>query len=552
MRRGGWTEREAKRRSERRERRLKEREEGGEVTAVGGVNIVDENWMSPAAKEQQRDGRQHETETAPNTPAPSSASAATADDALDDEADEDGFVSVRSASTLPVVPPKPARAASLSALGSAPAAASSSADASRKSFFSFLSSSSSSSSVPLTLELSELWTPDVSAPFKYRATAKQTVAAHQAAVLDIDCHPSVGLFLTAGRDEVVRVWSVGLGSGELHCGSVYRGHRLPVTQAELLMDGDDDQTGLVGSCDGQLQVWDIETAVCIMQSPFASVRGEGKKGAASREGAGSAAAGGSSSAASASASSSASSAAAKADASQSISCFTYGGHRSLLLGTSVGSLRHLDLRSGLLSAPWRHLGAAQPIAAVRCICRSSARSDSGGPSAAAGSAEGGQWVSTGLSTGEVTVMEARSGVIRLQWRAHEGAVLSLHCVDGQHILSTGADRSLCLWDIAGEEAALKQRLTAQDDSARDGVVIGQDFLCAVGGKVGVAPLSCAANGLDVAGGAGEKRRAAKAERIAVVGVRGSKSRGHLTALAYLPAYRLLLLGGEDGKLMLTV
>lgn len=237
--------------------------------------------------------------------------------------------------------------------------------------------------------------------------------------------------------------------------------------------------------------------------------------------------------------------------------FMRGDEHSVLLGTAVATVRHVDMRSGQLSGCWRHLGSAQPLASVRCMCRGPAATDNKelaprGRSVGLG-IESGSWLATGLSTGEVTVFDERTGIIRLQWRAHEGAVLSLHPVDAQHVLSTGADKSICVWEIRADEPALVQRFAGLDDNVKAAVLYGSDLLCVVGSKVGVGQIATgdALGGTALnAGGADKKRPTSK---LAMVPLKGnSKSKGHFTSIAMLPQYRALLLGCDDGKLLLTV
>ena len=490
VRRGGWEEREEKRHKERRERLLKARQEEGEVLSLGGMGEVHENWLGLQLDEERK--------------------AVEGGEAEDEDTDEEGVEGEERFTKINRPPPSASLPRPLNRpLSNAPLSSTSAAPGSSRSFFSFLSSTSASSSIPLTMDLSELWNVDAVSSWKAKAVVKQTLQPHSSALTALCCHPSSALFITAARDEMVKVWSVGIGSGEVHAGAVYRGHKGTVTEMELLMEEGEEECRWVGTSDGALHVWDIETAVCTLQSPFPGMKGGDAKGERGAAG---------------------SSTPHPTEAQQSITCLRYAGQRTVLIGTSLGHLRHLDLRTGLVSGVWRHLGAAQPVAAVRCLTRSPYG-----------------WLATGLSTGEVTVMDERTGVIRLQWRAHETAVLSLHSVDEGHLLSSGADRSVVVWDIAGEEVGLAQRWSGLEESVKAGWVEGKDFIGAVGGKLGVASLSWEGGGV----GLGEKRSKAVGSKMAMLGLKGSKARGALTALAFMPTYKLMLIGAEDGKLMIA-
>ena len=548
VKRGGWEEREDKRSAARRERRLKEREAEGEVTSAG-MHEVHENWMSSVDDKARKSSADTEGDEL----------------ASDDETatEDEKFVKINRPPSIAA--PRTIAATNNSRPSGAPLTVAMSPADQRKSspFFSFLSASPTADSLAQSMDMTELWNVDLSTPYKYRGQVKHTLNAHSpAAVSSLAAHSSRLLFLSASRDDVVKLWSIGLGTGGLHCGQVYRGHRGRggVSDVRLLGGENDDVVSRwAGSLDvgGSVHVWDIETAVCMWQSPFGGKRVAG----VSRDSAASTASFASPSSASASAPSSTSAAAAAAAATQRgdqfVTSFMRGDEHSVLLGTAVATVRHLDMRSGQLSGCWRHLGSAQPLASVRCMCRGPAATDTKEIAARGRSSESGMesgsWLATGLSTGEVTVFDERTGIIRLQWRAHESAVLSLHAVDAHHVLSSGADKTICVWEIRTDEPALVQRFAALDDSVKAAVLHGSDLLCVMGSKVGVGQIVTeeAVGGATMSsvGGADKKRATSK---LTMMTMKGNKSKGHFTSITMLPQYRVVLLGCDDGKLLLTV
>ena len=552
VKRGGWEEREDKRSAARRERRLKEREAEGEVTSAG-MHEVHENWMSGNTAAEDDKARKSSVDTEGD------------EVASDDEAamDEEKFIKVDFNRLPSIVASKPTPSNSRPG-GAPPALPASPADHRRSPFFSFLSASPTGDSLAQSMDMSELWSVDLTTPYKYKGQVKHTLNAHSPApVSSMAAHASRLLFLSASRDDVVKLWSVGLGTGGLHCGQLYKGHRGRGGLSDVrLLGGENDDvvSRWAGSLDvaGSLHVWDIETAVCMWQSPFGGKRLAG----GNRDSAATTASFTSQGTTSASTPSSASSAAALAAANQRgdqfVTSFMRGDEHTVLVGTAVATVRHLDMRSGQLSGCWRHLGSAQPVASVRCMCRGPAATDTGelsarGRSIGAGM-ESGSWLATGLSTGDVTVFDERTGIIRLQWRAHEGAVLSVHAVDAHHLLSTGADKSICVWAIRTDEPALVQRFAALDDSVKAAVLYGSDLLCVMGSKVGVGqvvtddPATGAAAG--AVGSGGDKKR--PNSKLTIVAMKGNKSKGHFTSISMLPLYRVLLLGCDDGKILITV
>ena len=547
VKRGGWEEREDKRLAARRERRLKEREAEGEVTSAG-LHEVHENWMSSAAADDDK-ARKSSGET-------------DGDDVMDAVTQGYEMVVAEDAGASINRPPALVAPRSLANRPTVPLAPSPAADHRKSPFFSFHSASPTADSLVQSMDMSELWNVDLATPYKYKGQVKHTLTAHSpAAVSALTAHATRLLFLSASRDDVVKLWSIGLGTGGLHCGQLYRGHRGRggVSDVRLLGGENDDVVSRwAGSLDvgGSLHVWDLETAVCMWQSPFGGKRAGGSRESVASSTASFASQGATSASAPSSTSSAAAAAAATQRGDQFATSFMRGDEHSVLLGTAIATVRHLDMRSGQLSGCWRHLGSAQPLAAVRCMCRGPAASDTRelavrGRSVGVG-IESGSWLATGLSTGEVTVFDERTGIIRLQWRAHEGAVLSLHPVDAHHVLSSGSDKTICVWEIRTDEPALVQRFAALDDSVKAAVLHGSDLLCVMGSKVGVGQIVTgdALSAASMSSAGGDRKRANS--KLTMVAMKGNKSKGHLTSISVLPQYRVVLLGCDDGKLLLTV
>jgi WD40 repeat protein len=174
---------------------------------------------------------------------------------------------------------------------------------------------------------------------------------------------------------------------------------------------------------------------------------------------------------------------------------------------------------------WRHLGISQPTSAVRCITNH--------PTC--------HWVATGLASGELTVLDDRSGVIRSQWRAHETSVTQVMPIGEQQLLSSGSDRSICIWDIGGMEPGIIQRFSGFDENAKS--IISHypgEITCGIGSRIAFGELSSIAPL--------EKRYGS---RLTIVPLKSHKSRSPIAAISVLQSYKLLLLGTEDGRLLLS-
>ena len=76
-------------------------------------------------------------------------------------------------------------------------------------------------------------------------------ANHGGAVRRLTAHPFERLLLSAGKDAVIRIWAP---RGGTSCVATYKGHKEPVTHMSVVPERE-----WVCSCDGELQVFDLET-----------------------------------------------------------------------------------------------------------------------------------------------------------------------------------------------------------------------------------------------------------------------------------------------------
>ncbi|RZF35739.1 hypothetical protein LSTR_LSTR016732 [Laodelphax striatellus] len=145
--------------------------------------------------------------------------------------------------------------------------------------------------------------------------------------------------------------------------------------------------------------------------------------------------------------------------------------------------------------------------------------------------QGKHWVALGQASGQLTILDLRTGTVLASWRGHEGEVLQLAAVDDQTIVSSSLDQAVSVWNAA------------------DGKLI-----CHMKGPT--EPFHC----LSVQGG--ELISGTTANRVGVhtafdaaatytsTRLRTDSLKGVLTVMEVLPLNRLILLGADTGAISL--
>ena len=299
-----------------------------------------------------------------------------------------------------------------------------------------------------------------------------TFTGHTASVKSLAVLNNENSFVSGSKDKTVRLWSVrntGEGEASVAAQSVYSGHKRGVFSVSCL-----EAHGRVASCDGGLQLWD--PFVCSTVQEWEA----GRSGL-------------------------------------TFTCVRSLAAPSPLLAaaTSEGLVRLLDTRTQGAGADLRvSHGAAG-------LVRSLAASRSGGE------------LAVGHSSGYISMLDLRTGRLRHGFKAHDGEVLTLTSISGQHFVSTSLDQTASGW--RWEDSRLAANLRAPPEPVH----------CVVAHAEQEVIMGSTANRLTV-------QKAVDTEAAASVNkLRGDLLRGHLTSLACLPLNRLLLLGTDQGSVHLV-
>jgi hypothetical protein len=408
------------------------------------------------------------------------------------------------------------------------------------------------------IDFGDLLLPPSTAPgvvSKFDPLSRCVLRAHAGAITAIDCDANgSGVFLTASRSgdgqPTVKLWSLSLSSGVRplanyslkQSGGVRRYPRQSVLDAKLLSDA-----MLGGAADAYafadgtvMHVVDVETARALSFGSLHVASGGNRSSIKSHPS-------DSHLAGSPPFTVHAGPHFSKHHPSQvgGINCFdSLACIRSLAVGTSLATVRLLDLRVGggqylpawSLAPP--NASTSTATTSVRCLA--SGEDASGVPT-----------VYVGLSGGEIGILDARVGFVAHQWRAHEAAVTQVLPFEyaGLTMLATsGQDHSVCIWLIAGAAATLHQRVSNLEENARgmlvrtvrEAGVESRELICTIGSRLSVGTITSP-----------KAAKKSQARGLVFTNVRNHKPKSTFTAMAHLASYDLTLIGQEDGKIVLA-
>lgn len=99
----------------------------------------------------------------------------------------------------------------------------------------------------------------------------------------------------------------------------------------------------------------------------------------------------------------------------------------VLAGTAESTLKIIDGRTFCYVNEWKVSPGSS--GSVRCIAVSPQ----------------GTWIAVGLSSGQLTLFDSRTGLIIASWKATDGELLQLSAPNEQQIISTSLDHNICVW-----------------------------------------------------------------------------------------------------------
>jgi WD40 repeat protein len=342
--------------------------------------------------------------------------------------------------------------------------------------------------------------PSLSLHFK--PEVRHGLSAHSSTVTAMDTADGAGcsgIFVTSSKDGTVRIWSASAANSLLQCCYTYRSHKEPVVDVCFL-----GHRSWVASCttQGPVHLWDSETGVRVTERvhvPLATLTRVDSPTALDPL---------------------------QPERPAMLSHFSalepLPQRNALLLGGDLDGrgpcVRVVDVAQKRAGAVWVHPHGATAQASIRAMVAS----------------RSGHWVATALSSGYVCVFDERTGILLHHWRAHEGSIGHMEVVGPHTLITTGSDKGVVLWDIAGAHAAPIERFTGNADAVTALYCREDEVVCGVENLVSCIVLT--------------DRPSA---RMTVTHLKGNRSRSNITAVTSLRDHGLYAMGLESGSVLIV-
>ncbi|XP_055382745.1 WD repeat-containing protein 81 [Condylostylus longicornis] len=186
----------------------------------------------------------------------------------------------------------------------------------------------------------------------------------------------------------------------------------------------------------------------------------------------------------------------------------------VIAGTADSSVRIIDSRVVEYVNEWKVTLNQSCI--VRCLACS----------------PNGNWIGVGLSSGNIVLLDARTGVILRSWKATEGELLNLIAINDQQIISSCLDYSISVWNV--NENYVQYHLKQPPEPAH--------CLCTNGSEL---VFGTPANRIGVYSDLN-----AHDSTYNITKLRSETIKGVMTSLAVLPLNRMVLAGTDSGNTIL--
>eukprot|EP00736_Rhodelphis_marinus_P000950 Rmarinus@m.25149 len=185
--------------------------------------------------------------------------------------------------------------------------------------------------------------------------------------------------------------------------------------------------------------------------------------------------------------------------------------------TSEGSLRMLDCRSATQSDDLSI--CTTPAGTPRCLAACPV----------------GSWIAIGFSSGMISLVDQRTGILLDSWKAHDGQVTSLAVHDERRLMSSSADRRLMLWNLETSPPSRDQVYRGHADGVATFTInrAGDELITAAGSKLYCAPIG------PVPPGEGRGP-------VQMLKLKHTRMKTPIAGVLALDHHRLLLVGCEDG------
>lgn len=363
------------------------------------------------------------------------------------------------------------------------------------------------------------WPPTLATqPWNFAGQTGHIFKEHSSAIRCVSVHDNERLFLSGSKDTTVKCWDL-LSEGSSR--QTYQGHRSPVFQTEFV-----DRGNLVASCDGGVHVWELERGTRLTYLDASSV----------------------------------SSSPPNSNSAQ-FTCFTsHQDGRVLICGTSLSTVTFTDLRAeqdvvcewylptlnpSISGSPSSSSSSSNPLASSGSSSSASLNANSSPtyPRALSLGHLDQNLLVVAQSSGHISLIDIRSGLLLHNWRAHDGPITSLRPVPDAsgYLVSASIDKTIALWDIANANFSSPQGLTYfrghSDTNIAFDIYRGSLFSVS-GQKLAISPLFGQGPSVVL-----EKRKLLKTNALKFTNI--------LTSFNILQSHQIALLGADDGSIRVT-
>lgn len=192
--------------------------------------------------------------------------------------------------------------------------------------------------------------------------------------------------------------------------------------------------------------------------------------------------------------------------------------RSILAGTGIPTVKYIDLRSNNDALDWQLPGFQGGIPKALCPY-------------------GEHLMAVGQSSGHITIIDTRSGLLLYSWKAHESGIIDIKLYPDNpgKLISSSQDKTICLWDVS-TLADTGAKMVTQFGGHRDPWIsfdVYKDELLSISGNK-LSSSSLTQTGYVKL----EKKKLLKT----------SLKLNQLTTANVLKNHQLLLVGTDDGQL----
>ncbi|KAK3093971.1 hypothetical protein FSP39_022380 [Pinctada imbricata] len=141
------------------------------------------------------------------------------------------------------------------------------------------------------------------------------------------------------------------------------------------------------------------------------------------------------------------------------------------------------------------------------------------------------WIAIGFSTGYMTLLDQRTGILMATWKGHEGEILQLKSFNRKSFISTSFDGTVKVWNVNDvKECTILKGHT--DPVHCFAMYKGQVISATTGNKIGIHSST-------------ESQASFTSTKLP-----STTFRGVLTSMAVLPLNKTLLLGADNGSIRL--